>query len=141
MANNEDTIDTALDQARAACTTNMEEQGGVIVRKPEGIFKFIKIENAFAGQPQANTLWLADREEYAEKVIPLFNDGWKNYASYHTHPRWPAQPSSIDLKDLFPGFPVNYIHSSLEDETNRFELIDGQWSLVERRKISNEQKH
>lgn len=113
----------ALLQAAKECNNPVEEEGGVILHlpaiahnkfsSPEDEYVFLKITNANAGTPVAPVLWTADRGEYAVKVIPRFASGWKQVASFHTHPSFLPFPSSIDTNQLFPGFPVNYIYSPL----------------------------
>jgi hypothetical protein len=135
------TLNNILDEAIGLCTSNDDEQGGVILSKVGGEgpygkridYQFVHLRNANTGLPLAKSLWTADRNEYAKKVIPLFKDGWRHFASFHTHPKWPAIPSKIDLTELFPGFPINYIYSGIDNDLGRFEFddTDESWYRVE----------
>jgi hypothetical protein len=127
------TLAQSLEQAVEQCGEGLEEQGGIImITKTEPYdYIFVKLANENSGTPQARSLWTADRQAYASLIIPLFKSGYKQYASFHTHPQWPAVPSHIDYRDLFPGFAKNYIYSGVSKEINRFDLIEGQWCYVE----------
>lgn len=107
---------TVLTAVMACNNPDLEEEGGIILRNTEtGEYQFIKLTNINTGQPLAAVLWTANREEYAKQVIPLFKDGWQHAASFHTHPNFPPFPSGIDLFNLFPGFPLNFIYSPKYD--------------------------
>lgn len=107
------TLINALTEAVKACNSpTKEEEGGVILFNKDD-YRFVKLSNVNSGETLAAVLWTADRNEYAAQVIPLFKDGWKHYASFHTHPNFPPFPSGIDRFNLFPGFPVNFIYSPL----------------------------
>ena len=93
---------------------DQEEEGGVILQKGDE-FRFIKLTNTNTGKPLAPVLWTADRNEYATQVLPLFKDGWTQSASFHTHPCFLPLPSGIDLFQLFPGFPLNFIYAPMHD--------------------------
>jgi len=116
----EGSITEALRVARVECLGRHEEEGGIILRNGE-VFRFIKLTNRHTGTPTAVGFFEVDPQEYAEKILPLFNEGWKNYASFHTHPTGcRARPSMVDLTRLFNGFPDNYIWSPSFKELNQF---------------------
>lgn len=105
------TLNHELLKACTECKWDGEEEGGIIVQKGDD-FLFTKLTNENTGSPIAAGLYTVDRKEYGEKIIKLFNDGWINYASFHTHPDGcPARASTIDLSKLFKGFQRNYIFS------------------------------
>lgn len=123
-----ETLHDAIAEAISQCTHSMEEEGGIILTK-DGNFQFIKLTNRDTGKPGAGSLYTVNRKEYGEIIIPLFADGWMNYASFHTHPRWPAYPSMTDYTYLFTGFPVNYIWSGPNQHVKRFAIdqVTGEW--------------
>lgn len=113
-------LNDALREASLQCPGVDEEEGGILLVKDDK-YTFIKLRNRHTGEPVAVGFFEADPAEYGEKVIPLFNDGHKNFASYHTHPTGcRAMPSSVDLTRLFNGFPTNFISSPSRGELNRF---------------------
>lgn len=107
-------LEEALLQATKDCSHDIEEEGGIILSK-DNEFVFHKLRNQNTGTPIAPVLWTADRNEYATIVLPKFKDGWRHYASFHTHPQFQPFPSQIDLTQLFPGFPINFIFSKTFD--------------------------
>ncbi len=121
------TLNQALDQAIATCkdVVNHEERGGIILKRGES-YLFIGLLNKNRGTPLAQVLWTAEHTEFTQKVYPLLFDKnpWEMYASFHTHPQFPAIPSSIDTGELFTGFPINYIYSTTENELNKFVWAD-----------------
>ena len=108
-------LQEALFEATKSCNNAVEEEGGIILHNPSipDEFEFIKLRNQNTGTEIAPVLWTADRQEYAEKIIPKIMKGMRHYASFHTHPRFLPIPSRIDLNELFPGFPTNYIYSQV----------------------------
>lgn len=110
-------LPNTLAQAAKECNHPLEEEGGIILKHKEtGNYDFVKLRNSNTGTDIAPCLWTADRYEYADKIIPrVWNRAWEHYASFHTHPRFVAVPSGIDLGTLFPGFPVNFIYSKLQN--------------------------
>ncbi len=91
-----------------------EEEGGFILKKTNATgdeYKFVKITNANTGTPIAPVLFSANKAEFGQKIIPLFREGWINWASFHSHPGHSVRPSSTDLNKLFKGHPVNFIYS------------------------------
>lgn len=108
-------LQEALFEATKECNHEVEEEGGIIIHDPStpNSFEFIKITNQNAGTKIAPVLWTADRQEYADKIIPRFAKGMRHYASFHTHPRFLPIPSNVDLTQLFPGFSINYIYSQV----------------------------
>ncbi len=120
------TLNETLSDAATECSHPIEEEGGIILyNKEQDEYQFIKLTNQNKGTQMANVLWTADRYEYADLVMPMFAHGWRHYASFHTHPRFPALPSGIDLNVLFPGFPVNFIFGKLNDEISQWNVVDG----------------
>lgn len=107
-----DSLTESLIGAQKLCTHPDEEQGGVIIEKA-GEFKFIKLKNDYEGTSTAVSLYEANRTEMADLVLPsILKGGWRLYASFHTHPRFSATPSSIDYKNIFEGFKYNIIYSN-----------------------------
>lgn len=101
-----------LNQAIASSTNQIEEEGGIILKK-EDEYKYIKIRNNHTGTKIAWGLYEVDRQEYGNNIIPLFNGSWRNYATFHTHPNGcRPYPSLIDLTRLFKGARTNFIYSS-----------------------------
>lgn len=106
-----ESLKKALQKASSECSWPGEEEGGIIVQKDDD-FLFIKLTNANTGTEVAAALYTVNKTEYGEKIISLFDKGWKSYASFHTHPDGCLpNPSRIDLNQLFKGFPINYIYS------------------------------
>lgn len=104
-----------LNKAKKACGSGAEEQGGFMLEK-DHTYHFIQIKNAFKGLLKAKVLYQADTEEFGKKVIPLLIDGWNMHASFHTHPNGlSANPSRIDLQQLFLGHQTNYIYAPASD--------------------------
>ena len=113
-------LQAAVDEARAQCPGVDEEEGGLILVKDD-VYKFVKLRNKHTGETVAVGFIEFDPAEYGEKIISLFNDGWRNHSSFHTHPTGcRALPSMIDLTRLFNGFPVNYIWSPSREELSEF---------------------
>jgi len=111
-------------EAMASCISSGgdEEEGGVILQNGEE-YQFIRIRNENTGTPIAGGLYTMDKGEYGSKVLGLTeHTGWIEFASFHTHPNGcRAYPSSIDLKQLFTGFPINFIYVPWSEELNVFE--------------------
>lgn len=113
----------AIQCAKNECSSLSEEEGGVIVSKDLD-YEFIKLRNQHTGNAIASGFYEADREEYGQKVIAKFEAGFKNFASFHTHPTgFRAYPSTIDLTRLFNGFPDNFIWSPSFDEIRWYSYI------------------
>lgn len=122
----EGSLKDALQRAMTECVGDREEEGGVIVVNGEN-YEFIKLRNQHTGTATAVALFDGDRQEYGEKVISKFDAGYKNFASFHTHPTGcGARPSHTDLTRLFTGFPVNFIWSPSLKELCRYD-----WEGVE----------
>lgn len=120
-------IEMALDDAVTLCwktRKDFEEAGGIILFKEPDEYLFIPVTNSNTGTDEAPVLYSADRNEYAKYVIPMFKWGYKQYASFHTHPQFLPNPSSIDMTVLFPGFPINYIYSGLTNRIVKFTWVD-----------------
>lgn len=115
----------AIQQAVCQCPGINEEEGGFILRKEEN-FEFVKISNQHTGTSAAAYFYEANRTEYGSKVISKYNDGFKNHASFHTHPLGcRARPSMTDLSRLFNGAPCNFIWSPSFRELIRYIYISG----------------
>lgn len=116
---------SALLLAILSCDSpNFEEEGGVIVSEKSTVLEvntFIKLKNANTGTDIAPVLWTADPHEFAKKVIPKISRGGRLAASFHTHPRFAAQPSQVDLSQLFLGFKDNYIYSPTQNELTHWQ--------------------
>jgi proteasome lid subunit RPN8/RPN11 len=108
-------ITVELLKARDACDNVLEEEGGVIIKKDDS-YEFIKLTNVYAGTATAIGLYEADSKEFSKKVITRMNDGWRLCASFHTHPSFSANPSSLDRSTLFQGFKVNFIYSPIKQQ-------------------------
>lgn len=113
---NTKTLKASLLKALETCAVDHEEHGGIILFKnPE--YEFVKLTNLNTGTEVATALWTADRDEYCKLIIPkITKEGWKQYASFHIHPAFSANPSIIDLTQLFLGFPINYIYSKRDKQ-------------------------
>ncbi len=99
---------------------DLDEHGGLIMLAPDGKYHFIYLYNQNAGTAIGPGLWTASQDEFAEKIIPLLRKGWKQHATFHTHPQFMANPSYIDLTELFRTTPVNYIYSPVEKVVRGF---------------------
>jgi proteasome lid subunit RPN8/RPN11 len=121
---NDKSIEQALDDAIVLCggRTDKEEDGGIILHK-DGEFVFFPIRNSNTGTDVAPYLYSADRDEYAKKILPMLKKGWGQY-SFHTHPQFMPYPSNVDMTQLFPGFPDNYIYSDLTKQVYKYTWID-----------------
>lgn len=110
-----------IHDATQQCRDEIEEEGGIIIHNPsvEDSYEFIKLTNQNTGKALAPVLWTADQQEYADKILPRVMKGERHFASFHTHPRFLAIPSTIDLSQLFPGFSINMIYSQT---TNRISV-------------------
>jgi proteasome lid subunit RPN8/RPN11 len=96
--------------ATEQCVHFEEEEGGIIISK-DNEYVFAKIKNTYARTPIAYGLYETDQLELKEKVIDRMTEGWRMYASFHTHPSFPATPSNLDRSKLFQGFRYNIIFS------------------------------
>ena len=109
----------SLGAAVRECGNSNEEEGGIILVKQNPSnggrsFKFVKVLNKMVGTPAARGLYVADPGEFGEKAFPLLTQGWRQYASFHTHPTFSPTPSSLDEDKLFRGFKYNFIFSNTE---------------------------
>ena len=101
----------AVQLATQQCLGATEEEGGFIVHR-DGEYQFHHITNQHTGQPIAVAFYEPSREEYGEKVIGAYAQGFRNFGSFHTHPTGNrALPSLVDLTRLFNGQPNNLIWS------------------------------
>ena len=106
----------AIATATVECGDSKEEEGGIILtlNQPFREYKFIKVINDRRGTLSARGLYVANPEDFGKHVFPLISEGWNMYASFHTHPTFPATPSSLDEDKLFRGFKYNFIFSNTE---------------------------
>jgi hypothetical protein len=102
--------------AAMECRRNTEEEGGIVLTRKGQDFIFVKVKNLHEGEPTAYGLYVADPEEFGQKVIPMIGAGWEMYASFHTHPQFSPLPSQLDYDKLFQGFKYNYIFSNRDRE-------------------------
>jgi hypothetical protein len=100
-----------------------EERGGVLLEK-YGDYRFQLLSNLHADTSRAYGLYEADRNEFGQLVIPEMQSGWTLFASFHTHPKFSANPSSLDLEKLFQGFKCNVIYSPLNQECSISEWLE-----------------
>jgi len=108
----------------------VEEQGGFILKSPDKEdYEFIPVTSDMHSNPGAVGLYVANTEEFGNKILAKTIDGFKIHASFHTHPvGMRALPSSTDLSELFTSFPINYIYAPFR-ELNRFTYNDGEWEM------------
>lgn len=106
----------AIATATVECGDSKEEEGGIILtlNQPLREYKFIKVINDRRGTLSARGLYVANPEDFGKHVFPSISEGWNMYASFHTHPTFPATPSSLDEDKLFRGFKYNFIFSNTE---------------------------
>lgn len=104
-----------------------EEQGGIILEK-NGEYKFQHIKNLHAGTPTAHGLYEVPSDGMKD-VSALVMDGWRIYASFHTHPAFSARPSNLDTSQLFRGFKYNVIISLHTGMFSISEWIDGDFDM------------
>lgn len=121
---NDKTILSALKYAVSSCFNPDEEEGGIILVNKANEHEFIKLKNDNSGTDIALGLWTANRQEYADKIIPRFKEGWIHYASFHTHPIFYPTPSAIDATELFPGFEINFIYSQLHNKVTEWHTVN-----------------
>lgn len=100
----------AILAAGEQCTSNVEEEGGIILYK-DADYVFARVKNIHEGTTTAAGLYETDLEELKAHVLSRVAEGWKFYASFHTHPSFSPTPSSLDLTKLFQGFKYNVIYS------------------------------
>lgn len=111
-----ESLKAALQLAIETCSSGLpeesvlEEHGGWIIEK-DGNHEFHFITNQLAGSPRANVLYIGDRHDIAKKIVKKLFGGYKNYATFHTHPQFTVRPSDIDLTAMFQVSPVSFIYS------------------------------
>jgi proteasome lid subunit RPN8/RPN11 len=98
-------------EASRVCGYSEEEQGGIILEK-NGEYVFTYVKNKHRGSDMAPQLYETDLEDFKENVAPKVADGWKFFASFHTHPSFSPTPSRLDLEKLFTGFKYNVIFAT-----------------------------
>lgn len=104
---------------------NDEEEGGFILHnKLLNQYKYKLIKNQNTNTPVARVLWTADQYQFAKEILGEIKNGWMPVASIHTHPRFPALPSAVDLSELFLGFPTNYIYSPVSQLISKWSAKD-----------------
>jgi proteasome lid subunit RPN8/RPN11 len=99
-----------LIKASEICKHRVEEEGGLILNRGDE-FVFVPVQNIYKGTPTAAGLYETEQSDFTGKVFPLLKEGWKFYASFHTHPSFSPNPSGLDLNVLFQGFKHNYIYA------------------------------
>lgn len=97
------------------CIHPLEEEGGVVLFK-DGTYLFVRVKNIYEGTPTAKGLYETDQEELIANVLSKVGEGWKLFASFHTHPTFSATPSQLDVSALFRGFKYNIIYSPVRGE-------------------------
>lgn len=97
-------------KAAEICKHRVEEEGGLILNRGDE-FVFVPVQNIYKGTPTAAGLYETEQSDFTGKVFPLLKEGWKFYASFHTHPSFSPNPSELDLNVLFQGFKHNYIYA------------------------------
>jgi len=101
---------SAVLEAASQCTHHVEEEGGVILERGDE-YTFGRVKNIHAGTETAIGLYETDLGELKSNVFNKLKEGWKMYASFHTHPSFGPTPSNLDLTKLFTGFKNNVIFS------------------------------
>jgi len=108
-------LNQCLLQLVSACDLKCGEEQGAFIIQREGVAEYEAywVTNINSGTPRASGLYTANRDEYGEKILKKVLTGdWFEYASFHTHPRgFGSYPSIMDLRQLFTGFPINYIYA------------------------------
>lgn len=107
------------------CQDTLEEEGGVIINKLDD-YEFVKLKNRYTGTYKACGLYHADDDELRDKVFSRIKDGWRFHSSFHTHPQFPATPSSLDTGTLFDGFKYNIIYSIEKKAFSYSEWVDNE---------------
>lgn len=103
----------SLLQAADECRHLREEEGGIILNNADD-YTFVKIKNIYEGSHTAYGLYETDLQELSSKVFSKLTEGWRMYASFHTHPTFAPTPSNTDITKLFEGFKTNYIYSPIK---------------------------
>ncbi len=123
-----DSLKTALAQAICYGEDFKDREGGGVLmvdRETNESFSFIPITNSMAATNRDKYLYVADKDEYGKKVIPLIiSCQFKPFASFHTHPgNCSTDPSYTDVSKLFMGFPINYIYSPTRKQLSCYEKM------------------
>ena len=100
--------------ASESCTNKIDEEGGLILKREED-YRFVRVENRYAGTDTACGLYETEMRSLSSGVFSRLSEGWQMFASFHTHPMYSAHPSSIDMSKLFLGFKYNIIYAPLHD--------------------------
>ena len=111
-------------RAATLCGKSSEEEGGIIIAR-ENECEFVKVKNVHTGTMTAGGLYEASRDELSLKVISRVKDGWKFFASFHTHPTFSPSPSQLDFNKLFQSFKHNIIYSPYQGMFSWLSWIDG----------------
>ena len=109
-------------RASEECVHRYEEEGGVILENA-GKYAFVKVKNKHENTQEAIALYETDLSELQEKVFLKLSEGWKMFASFHTHPSFSPTPSQLDLAKLFQGFKYNVIYAKNVDRFSFSEWI------------------
>lgn len=125
-----DSLHAALKLAVSTCLGVNEEEGGFIVRKGDE-YQFHGVTNRHTGTETAVVLYEPVAQEYGDKVIVSYGQGYQNFGSFHTHPTGcPARPSMTDLTRLFNGQPVNFIWSPSLREMKKYTFVSANESYT-----------
>lgn len=110
------------------CPHRVEEEGGIILNKDDD-YVFVRIKNIHENTQTAYGLYETDLCELKTKIFPKIAEGWKLYASFHTHPMFGASPSSLDINKLFEGFKNNYIYSPIQKTYSITTWKNNNWNI------------
>lgn len=117
-------LSEAMLTASERCNHPVDEEGGLILNRDDD-YCFVFINNIHAATSRAVGLYEADTGMFATSVLPKLQSGWRMFSSFHTHPRFSADPSSLDFAKLFQGFRHNIIYAPLHDsEPETFSITE-----------------
>jgi proteasome lid subunit RPN8/RPN11 len=108
--NLENNLKAVLLDAVEICKHPVEEEGGIILQRNND-YMFVYVLNIFRNTPTAAGLYETEQDMLATDVFPKLAEGWRFYASFHTHPSFSPTPSNLDLTALFQGFKHNFIYA------------------------------
>jgi proteasome lid subunit RPN8/RPN11 len=119
----------AMLEAASACPHRREEEGGIVLAK-DNEYQFVKVKNIHEGTDTAVGLYETDQAELKDRVLSKVGEGWKLFASFHTHPEFSPAPSSLDLGKLFNGFKYNVIYAPRMDMFSYSQWLGDKSSLI-----------
>ncbi len=115
-------IKNVILQAIRECHTDvpvleqLEEHGGWILKKGND-YKFFFLKNDNTGTVRAQMLFSANKKSVGDGPLKaIVKEGWSNFATFHTHPQFSINPSSIDWNLLFQNSKYNFIYSPATDQ-------------------------